>query len=145
MPEDCRSVYSPYRYVGTPNSNGILDVWHPTLIVDDGERLGIASTASVLLYVPRFNGFANEWVQKNDEEVVAAALSDINIRYELTECIDMPEQTIRTMFVTLPKKIRRQYEDLKEDSVLYTGAATINAVHAGAKVKASSVVHWRRL
>ena len=25
---------------GTPNSNGICDVWHPALIVDEGERLG---------------------------------------------------------------------------------------------------------
>jgi superfamily II DNA or RNA helicase len=122
---------------GTPNSNGILDVWHPTLIVDDGQRLGhrfYSFRSSVC--TPRFNGFANEWVQKeNAEEVVAAALSDINIRYELTECIDMPEQSIQTMFVTLPKKIMQQYRTLSEDSVLYTGAATINAVHAGSKVK----------
>jgi SNF2 family DNA or RNA helicase len=25
---------------GTPNSNTILDIWHPMLLVDDGERLG---------------------------------------------------------------------------------------------------------
>ena len=25
---------------GTPNSNTICDIWHPTLIVDDGHRLG---------------------------------------------------------------------------------------------------------
>jgi len=122
---------------GTPNSNGILDVWHPALIVDEGERLGrrfYSFRASVC--TPRFNGFANEWVQKdNAEETVAAALSDINIRYELTECIDMPPQTVRIMYVTLPKKIMNQYEALSEDSVLYTGKATINAVHAGSKVK----------
>ena len=122
---------------GTPNSNGICDVWHPALIVDEGERLGrrfYSFRASVC--TPRFNGFANEWVQKdNAEETVAAALSDINIRYELTECIDMPPQTVRTMYVTLPKKIMNQYKTLSEDSVLYTGKATINAVHAGSKVK----------
>lgn len=122
---------------GTPNSNGICDVWHPTLIVDDGERLGhrfYSFRASVC--TPRFNGFANEWIQKdNAEETVAAALSDINIRYELTECIDMPPQSVRTMYITLPPQIMKQYKQLSEDSVLYTGKATINAVHAGAKVK----------
>ena len=122
---------------GTPNSNGICDVWHPALIVDEGERLGrrfYSFRASVC--TPRFNGFANEWVQKdNAEETVAAALSDINIRYELTECIDMPPQTVRTMYVTLPKKIMQQYKQLSDDSVLYTGKATINALHAGSKVK----------
>jgi len=122
---------------GTPNSNTICDVWHPTLIVDDGERLGhrfYSFRASVC--TPRFNGFANEWVQKdNAEEVVAAAISDINIRHELTECIDMPPQSVSTMYVQLPKKIMAQYRQFSEDSVLYTGQTTINAIHAGAKVK----------
>lgn len=137
----CRKIAEAFTHriamSGTPNSNGILDVWHPALIIDDGERLGrrfYSFRASVC--TPKFNGFANEWVQKDDaEEVVAAALSDINIRYELTECLDMPEQSVQTMYVSLPKKIMQQYRQLSEDSVLYTGAATINAVHAGSKVK----------
>lgn len=137
----CKKIASLFNHriamSGTPNSNGILDVWHPALIVDDGQRLGhryYSFRSSVC--TPRFNGFANEWVQKDDaEEVVAAALSDINIRYELTECIDMPEQSISTMYVTLPRKIMQQYLKLSQDSVLYTGEATINAVHAGSKVK----------
>jgi superfamily II DNA or RNA helicase len=84
----CRKIAEAFTHriamSGTPNSNGILDVWHPTLIVDDGERLGhrfYSFRTSVC--TPRFNGFANEWIQKdNAEETVAAALSDINIRYE---------------------------------------------------------------
>ena len=122
---------------GTPNSNTILDIWHPTLIVDDGERLGhrFYSFRSAVC-TPQFNGFANVWVDKADaEQTVAAALHDINIRYELEDCIDMPEQSVRTMYVHLPPDIQRAYEELREDSVLYTGKATINAVHAGAKVK----------
>jgi SNF2 family DNA or RNA helicase len=137
----CRKIAEAFTHriamSGTPNSNGILDVWHPTLIIDDGERLGhrfYSFRSSVC--TPRFNGFANEWIQKDDaEEVVAAALSDINIRYELTECIDMPEQSVQTMYVSLPNKIMQQYKQLSEDSVLYTGKGTINAVHAGSKVK----------
>jgi len=122
---------------GTPNSNTILDMWHPTLLVDEGERLGrrfYSFRAAVC--TSRFNGFANEWVDKdNAEEIVAAAISDINIRYELENCIDMPEQTYSTLQVQLPPKIMKQYKTLSEDSVLYTGKATINAIHAGAKVK----------
>ena len=133
------SNYFTYRIAmsGTPNSNTILDLWHPTLLVDEGERLGrrFYSFRSAVC-TPRFNGFANEWVQKdNAEETVAAALSDINIRYMLEECIDMPEQSVQTMYVTLPPKIMKQYVQLAEDSVLYTGKATINAIHAGSKVQ----------
>ena len=122
---------------GTPNSNTILDIWHPTLIIDDGQRLGhrfYSFRAAVC--TSKFNGFANEWVYRSDaQDIVGAALSDINIRYKLEECIDMPEQTIRQMYVQLPKNIRDQYELFATDSVLYTGQTTINAIHAGAKVK----------
>ena len=122
---------------GTPNSNTILDIWHPTLIIDDGQRLGhrfYSFRAAVC--TSKFNGFANEWVDRSDaQDIVCAALSDINIRYKLEECIDMPEQTIRQMYVQLPKNIRDQYELFATDSVLYTGQTTINAIHAGAKVK----------
>jgi SNF2 family DNA or RNA helicase len=122
---------------GTPNSNTILDIWHPTLIIDDGQRLGhrfYSFRAAVC--TSKFNGFANEWVDRSDaQDIVGAALSDINIRYKLEECIDMPEQTVRQMYVQLPKNIRDQYELFATDSVLYTGQTTINAVHAGAKVK----------
>lgn len=122
---------------GTPNSNTILDIWHPTLLVDDGERLGRRFYGfRSAVCTSRFNGFANEWVDRSDaQEIVAAALHDINIRYKLEECIDMPEQSISQMYTTLPAKIQAQYEALAADSVLYTGETTINAVHAGAKVK----------
>lgn len=122
---------------GTPNSNTILDIWHPTLLVDDGERLGRRFYGfRSAVCTSRFNGFANEWVDRSDaQEIVAAALHDINIRYKLEECIDMPEQSISQMYTTLPAKIQTQYEALAADSVLYTGETTINAVHAGAKVK----------
>jgi len=122
---------------GTPNSNTILDIWHPTLLVDDGERLGKRFYGfRSAVCTPQFNGFANVWVDKPEaQEMVAAAIKDINVRYRLEDCIDMPEQSVNTMYVDLPPKILQQYNTLAEDSVLYTGKGTINAIHAGAKVK----------
>jgi hypothetical protein len=122
---------------GTPNSNTILDIWHPTLIVDDGERLGKRFYGfRSAVCTSRFNGFANEWVDKpNAQEIVAASIKDINIRYQLEDCIDMPEQSVHTMCVQLMPDIMKQYELLAADSVLYTGKETINAINAGARVK----------
>jgi len=122
---------------GTPNSNTILDIWHPTLIVDDGERLGKRFYGfRSAVCTSRFNGFANEWVDKpNAQEIVAASIKDINIRYQLENCIDMPEQSVHTMCVQLTPDIMKQYELLAADSVLYTGKETINAINAGARVK----------
>jgi len=122
---------------GTPNSNTILDIWHPALLVDDGERLGKRFYGfRGAVCTPQFNGFANVWVDKPEaQEMVAAAIKDINVRYTLEDCLDMPEQSVNIMYVDLPPKILQQYNTLAEDSVLYTGKGTINAIHAGAKVK----------
>ena len=122
---------------GTPNSNTILDIWHPTLLVDGGERLGRRFYGfRNAVCTTRFNGFANEWIDKPDaEQTVAAALHDINIRYTLENCIDMPEQTVSTRYVTLSPTIYKQYLTLANESVLSTNSSVISAVHAGAKIK----------
>ena len=122
---------------GTPNSNTILDIWHPTLLVDDGERLGKRFYSfRHQVCTPKFNGFANEWVDKPDaEEAVANVLKDITIRHALEDCIDIPENVVHTMYTTLSPAVRKNYETLAAESVLYTKQGTINAVNAGARVK----------
>lgn len=122
---------------GTPNSNTILDIWHPTLLIDDGERLGKRFYGfRSAVCTSRFNGFANEWVDKPEAQMmVAASIKDINIRFRLENCIDMPEQSVHTMCVQLTPAIMDQYQLLAQDSVLYTGETTINAINAGARVK----------
>ena len=122
---------------GTPNSNTILDIWHPALLVDDGERLGCRFYQfRSQVCTPVFNGFANEWKDKpGAEDAVANRLSDITIRYGLDECMDLPDNITRTINTNLSKQIQKQYNLLAKDSVLYTKTGTVNAVHAGARVK----------
>ena len=122
---------------GTPNTNTILDIWHPVLCVDDGDRLGkrfFGFRGQVC--TPKFNGFANEWVDKPGiEEAVAQLLSDINIRYALEDCIDLPDNVTRIMHTNLTRDVKQMYDTLAEESVLYTNQGTINTVNAGARVK----------
>lgn len=122
---------------GTPNSNSILDLWHPVLLVDDGDHLGQRFYSyRNQVCTPKFNGFANEWVDKPGiEQAVAARLSDITIRYKLEDCIDLPENIVRTVRTNLSPEVQRMYNDFSKDSVLYTKMGTINAVHAGTRVK----------
>ena len=122
---------------GTPNSNTILDIWHPTLVIDDGQRLGKRFYSfRHQVCTPKFNGFANEWIDKPDaEEAVANVLKDITIRHALEDCIDIPENVVRTVHTTLSPAVRKNYETLAAESVLYTKQGTINAVNAGARVK----------
>jgi len=122
---------------GTPNTNSILDLWHPVYLVDDGERLGQRFYAfRNQVCTPRFNGFANEWIDKPGiEEVVADRLKDITIRHALEDCIDLPDNIVRTVYTSLSPKVMAMYKTLAQESVLYTQQGTINAVNAGARVK----------
>ena len=74
-------------------------------------------------------------LEQDAELMVAAAIKDINIRYELEECLDMPEQSYNTIKTQLSDTMMQAYKELAEDNVLWTGEATINAVHAGALTK----------
>ena len=68
--------------------NSILDLWHPVLLVDDGEHLINLFAYRNQVCTPKFNGFANEWIDKPGiEEAVAEKLSDITIRYKLEDCV----------------------------------------------------------
>jgi|TARA_R110000824_G_scaffold289212_1_gene477713 SNF2 family DNA or RNA helicase len=122
---------------GTPNTNSILDIWHPTLLVDDGKRLGDRFYSfRNQVCTPQFNGFANEWKDKPGiEEVVADKLKDITIRHALEDCIDLPDKIVRNVYTTLSPTVARMYKTLADESVLYTQQGTINAVNAGARVK----------
>jgi SNF2 family DNA or RNA helicase len=122
---------------GTPNSNTILDIWHPTFLVDGGARLGTRFYAfRHQACTPKFNGFANEWVDKPGiEEAVANKLSDISIRYALSDCIDLPDNIVRTVNTKLTPNIQKQYKTLSDESVLYTKSGTVNAINAAARVK----------
>ena len=122
---------------GTPNTNTILDLWHPALCVDDGERLGVRYYSfRNQVCTSKFNGFANEWIDKPGiEETVAQMLSDITIRHALEDCIDLPDNIVRTLYTSLTPAVQKMYKTLQDSSVLYTKMGTINAVHAGARVK----------
>ena len=83
-----------------------------------------------------FNGFANEWRDKpGAEDAVGNKLSDITIRYGLDECMDLPDNITRTINTKLTPQVQKQYNMLANDSVLYTKTGTVNAIHAGARVK----------
>ena len=122
---------------GTPNTNTILDIWHPTLLIDDGKRLGVRFYSfRNQVCTPRFNGFANEWIDKPGiEEIVAKQLNEITIRHALEDCIDLPDNIVRTVYTNLSPKVMKMYKTLAKESVLYTKQGTINAVNASARVK----------
>jgi SNF2 family DNA or RNA helicase len=125
---------------GTPNSNGVCDVWHQAMLLDGGERLG-----------RMFSGFRSQvcapvqvgpdprmvkWIDKEGaEDIVAERLRDITVRFKFEDCIDIPPNVHHMMHVDLPEKLMRQYRQLEREAMLALEDATINAIHAGAKAQ----------
>ncbi|MDP3308289.1 SNF2-related protein [Methylotenera sp.] len=123
---------------GTPNSNGICDLWHQILILDGGKRLGTS-----------FFGFRNavcsseqigpmaqmvKWVDKpHAEATVSAAIADITIRHRFEDCVDIPENHKYSVPFEMNSKHRALYDALEAESVLYLNSGkNVSAINGAA-------------
>ena len=122
---------------GTPTSNGICDLWHQMLLVDDGKRLGTS-----------FFGFRNaccepkqvgahahaiQWVDKEGiEQAVSALISDVVIRHKFEECVDIPANHMYSVPFELTPKHQKIYDELEEESIAILQNTQVSAVHGGA-------------
>jgi SNF2 family DNA or RNA helicase len=130
------SKYFKYRTCmsGTPTSNGILDIWHQVLVLDEGKRLGksfYGFRASAC--EPKQVGPAANMVKWEDKEgvdlAVAEILKDITIRHQFDDCVDIPENHRYAVTFTLPKKLQSKYDDMQDFHFVQLKAAGITAVN----------------
>lgn len=126
---------------GTPTAKDVLDIFFPTLIIDDGVHLGNKffsfrnQVADPLQVGPDPNMV--KWVPRdNAEEQVAQALSDICIRHRFEDCVDIPPNQTMTYSVDIPAKLRRLYNQMLETSLIETDdGEAVSAVNAGVRVR----------
>lgn len=117
---------------GTPNPNGIIDIWHQLLILDGGERLGDSywrfrgST-----HTPIAKGPFTEWIEKEGiTDAVFALIEDLNIRHKFEDCISIPENFTTEIEFDLSKKHSKAYQVLKEESYLEHSSGDVTALNA---------------
>lgn len=120
---------------GTPTPQGILDIWHQTLLVDDGDHLGSSYYRfrnSVCDQKPRYPGATYiDWIEKEGaQDAVASILADITIRNDRRDCLDLPPNQQTTLGVKLSPKHRKLYETLKVETGLELTSGNVNAVNA---------------
>jgi SNF2 family DNA or RNA helicase len=121
---------------GTPNSNGLLDLWNQVFLLDDGEHLGDSwwkFRASVC--EPRQVGPSPQHLKWDDKpgmiEAVAGLIDDITIRHVFEECTDIPENHVYTVNFELAPAHRKAYEILKEHAILELQDGGMSAFNAG--------------
>jgi len=121
---------------GTPNPNGLLDLWHQVFLLDDGTHLGDSYWRfRAMVCEPKQVGPSPQHVRWDDREgmveAVAGLIEDMTIRHDFEECTDIPENHVYTVNFELSAKHRRAYDILKEHAILELREGGISAFNAG--------------
>lgn len=135
------SKYFDYRacLTGTPTSNGVTNIWHQMFILDAGKRLGnsfykFRDAVCTPNQVGRM-AQAIKWVDKEGaEEAIFGLLSDVVIRHEFSQCVDIPPNHRYSVDYDLTPKQMRAYIEMEETQMLtFKGKApSLLAVNAAA-------------
>ena len=122
---------------GTPNTNGICDLWHQMYLLDYGARLGssfFAFRSSVCTPV-QIGPMPNmvRWEDKpHAETAVAGLIQDIVIRHKFEDCVDIPANHQYAVEYHLTAKHSAQYRVLEDHSILELAKSTVTAVNGAA-------------
>lgn len=106
----------PYRtgLTGSPASNGYLDLHGQYLVIDGGERLGEYVTHYKDSYFAQdYNGWTftpteigKQWIEHK--------ISDITIKMNSRDYLDLPDVRVTNMMVDLPEKVRKSYKEIEK-------------------------------
>lgn len=113
-----RKLLSRFKYrtglTGTPASNGYIDLHGQFLAVDGGERLGEYITHYKDSY---FMSDYSGWKYSPTElgkEWIEFKISDITVKMDARDYLDLPDCQITNMMVDLPAAARRAYIEIEK-------------------------------
>lgn len=122
---------------GTPNPNGLMDLWAEVFCLDQGERLEktIGRYRSLYFRPGLGNGYVTyNWIPlKGSEEAITSKISDITVSMKAADYIQLPQRIDNDVRVLLPDKAKAEYKKLEQEHVLelFTGEE-ITAANAAA-------------
>jgi len=112
-----RKLIGMFRYrvglTGTPASNGYQDLHGQFLAVDGGARLGEYVTHFKNSYFQSdYMGWGSE-VTPLGKECIEKKISDITIKMDSKDYLDMPDVKTTNMMVDIPTKARKAYDEME--------------------------------
>lgn len=100
---------------GTPASNGLIDLHGQYLVVDGGARLfEYVTHFRDAFFKPDRMGWTHK-VTKQGEKAIQSRISDITIKMDSKDYLDLPSVVYSDLFVTLPDGARSAYEDVETE------------------------------
>ncbi len=121
---------------GTPASNGLLDLWAETYLIDNGKRLGrFIGRFRDTYFKPQgknpYTGVVYNYVPLPDaEEAIYSRISDITVSMKALDYLDMPEQVLVNHYVDMDASERELYDSMKKELLVEIGDDTIDAANA---------------
>ncbi len=121
---------------GTPASNGLLDLWAETYLIDNGQRLGrFIGRYREAYFKPSgmnpYTGVVYNYVPlPGAEEAIYDRISDISVSMKALDYLDMPE------FVPVVHKVEMEpaewalYEEMKKELLVTVDGEEIDAANA---------------
>lgn len=113
---------SRYRCIlnGTPVANSIADLFSQAYFLDGGQRLGKTLTFFRSKWCVQGGYMGRQWVLRNKdaEQDILSAVSDIMLRMDAESYLDMPELVKTNRYVSLPEGKVYEYNKLKRDLFL---------------------------
>ena len=121
---------------GTPASNGLMDLWAETFLVDKGARLGRFITRYREAYfkpagMNPYNGVVYNYEPlPGAEEAIYSKISDITVSMKALDYLDMPEQLMVNHYVDMEPQERKLYDDMKKQLLVEVDGEEIDAANA---------------
>lgn len=120
---------------GTPAPNGLIDLWAPIYLLDQGERLGKTITGYRDRYFTpgeRDGHIVYKWHEKKEtEERIYQAIGDIAVSMKTEDWLELPERIDRVILVKLSDPARALYKKLEKELLLpYEDADVVAATAA---------------
>lgn len=119
---------------GTPNANGICDLWHQYYLLDQGKRLGSSFYGfRSAVCTPQQSGPSTQmvkWIDKEGiEPVVTALVADITIRHKFEECVDIPANHMYAVEFELQPKHMKVYRNMEDECIALLNDGKVTAVN----------------
>ena len=121
---------------GTPASNGLMDLWAETYLIDNGQRLGrFIGRYREAYFKPAgmnpYTGVVYNYVPlPGAEDAIYSRISDISVSMKALDYLDMPECVMVNHQVDMDRAEKEAYERMKEELIVRLDGDEIDAANA---------------
>ena len=121
---------------GTPNPNGLMDLWAQIFLLDQGERLEKTIGRYRQLYFRPGKGDGHvvyEWLPlPGAQELITKKIEDITVSMRSADYLKLPERIDNEVKVQLPVEALWKYKRLEQARILELQEETVTAASAAA-------------